>query len=262
MATRLEEQQQACRIDIHEDMPHIFPLFRFHASASAALDRTSAYIRETVDKGRTLSEYRNEVIIPISSASSSLNSSAAQSPQMSSRQFESPGADADAGLEQFVDNTSPSNGIECIRDNTKRSANVDSVDSATLKLLSSSSCRTTTKSPMAHSRSDNKAIRTDRLSNPSESSSTRDATTRRAIVNVIDLSGCSAMSYHNQNRHQVCRDTSYMDVTQRRYHRPRPLTLEDVVSDATLYEWEILLKQGYIPTRHWPHPPCRRGLLE
>ncbi|KAF9131916.1 hypothetical protein BGW39_001152 [Mortierella sp. 14UC] len=46
LASRLEEQQLPCRIDIHEDMPHIFPLFRFHPSSMTALDRTSAYIRE------------------------------------------------------------------------------------------------------------------------------------------------------------------------------------------------------------------------
>ncbi|KAF9197452.1 hypothetical protein BGZ49_002084 [Haplosporangium sp. Z 27] len=50
LAVLLEEQQQPCRIDIHEEMPHIFQLFRYHPSSSAAINRSSDYIREMINK--------------------------------------------------------------------------------------------------------------------------------------------------------------------------------------------------------------------
>ncbi|KAG0239250.1 hypothetical protein BGX31_002922 [Mortierella sp. GBA43] len=255
MASRLEEQQQPCRIDIHEDMPHIFPLFRFHPSASTALDRTSAYIRETIAMGSTLSNFGNEVIIPISSTSSSLSCSAAQSPLLPSRPVERFHPDSGLGMDDGP-------ALNPAHDNTNRSPYIDQVDSASsISLVPSESSSSTlgspspesTKSPLSQSRSDNKGGRTGELVGSSEPTSVRDTAPRKAIVNVIDLSGSSVMSYHKQTRYQPCRGASYMDVTQRRYHRPQALTLQDVVSDATLYEWEILLRQGYTPTRHWPH---------
>ncbi|KAF9363930.1 hypothetical protein BGX34_002980 [Mortierella sp. NVP85] len=251
MAARLEEQQQACRIDIHEDMPHIFPLFRFHASSSTALDRTSAYIREIVDKGRALSNNRNEVIIPISSTSSSLTSSAAPSPRMSSKQFERSEADSGSPLyEQLLHNSSSLGGLD----------RVDSISSISSEIsgstIGSSSPASAAKPPAMHSKLD-KTSRTNRSPELSGSTGARDSTAKKAIVNVIDLSGSSVMSFHKQSRYRPG-DASYLDVAsslQRRYHRPQALTLRDIVSDAKLYEWEILLKQGYTPTRHWPHPP-------
>ncbi|KAF9983896.1 hypothetical protein BGZ65_001310 [Modicella reniformis] len=270
MAARLEEQQQPCRIDIHEDMPHIFPLFRFHPSASVALDRTSAYIREIVEMSRTLLDNKNEVIIPISSASSSLTSSAAQSPLMSARRFERPKPDSNSGPDELLSNNfNPfvdlSNGVESVRDNTKRLLGIDRVDPPSSTLLVSSECSgsiarssssvSTEKSLVARSRSSSRADKTSNVSDQHEWTGTQDTKTMRSIVNVIGLSGSDVMSFHKQNRYGPCRDTSYMDMTtslQRRRHRQPALILQDIVSEATLYEWEVLLKQGYIPTRHWP----------
>ncbi|KAF9949853.1 hypothetical protein BGZ70_001601 [Mortierella alpina] len=89
LAVRLEKQQQPCRIDIFEDMPHVFPLFRFHPSAMAAFDRTGAYIRELVHTDLVgpyaSGQGRGQVVIPISSPSisSPALSSVSQTPSPS-----------------------------------------------------------------------------------------------------------------------------------------------------------------------------------
>ncbi|ORZ26851.1 Alpha/Beta hydrolase protein [Lobosporangium transversale] len=310
MASRLEQQQQPCRIDIHEDMPHIFPLFRFHPSAIAALDRTSAYIREAVKNGSSamannisgVGTDHGDVIIPISSTPSSLSSSSANSPLLSPKQHRQ---QRQQSMNQQVSvllqstNNNKSNTISPLgvpivesdydlqdkRHEPLHSSAMDRVASLSSsldiseELLSpTSTARTNHQGLFGSSTSrvgiNNKVI--NRSSSPrilnaddgsvSSSSPSRPpspgrverpnqgmtSSRKKTIVNVINLSGVSIMSYHKQVPSQSHQPLQQLQRRQR-------LTLKDVVTDATLYEWEVLLQQGTIPTRHWPFPPPKKA---
>ncbi|KAI1302091.1 hypothetical protein EDD11_005740 [Mortierella claussenii] len=300
MAARLEAQQQPCRIDLHEDMPHIFPLFRFHPSATAALDRTSAYIRKVVsdaysavdnegssmtavDAGAVVGRIEGDVIIPISPSSSSHSSSAANSPLLSSsskgwfedqqQQVNSPSLtmileqgnsqavqSRKAAIRRVDSSSSMSSSSSSSSDMSEESLSTVASSSSQLPRSSASASKVHKQALLASSNSSRKQ------SAVLETDTTGPTTKSRTIVNVVDLSGTSVMSYHKQTRP----GSSYnepdlsLDVEGRRRRHPPSqrktgLTLEDVVSDATLFEWEILLKQGYIPTRYWPYPPHRKA---
>ncbi|KAF8925295.1 hypothetical protein BGZ58_000926 [Dissophora ornata] len=270
MAARLEEQQQPCRIDIHEDMPHIFPLFRFHTSSSAALDRTCAYIREIVNKGHAVTG-RNDVIIPISSTSPSLSPSAAQLPLLTSKQLDQFTTDLSSGYDEEA--LSNSSTLPFLTNPFGRPASVYRVDSSSsvssnssTSSVGSSTSVSSGKLPsptVRHSKLERKSLAFDPQSDPTLAQDSTNARSSRAktAVNVVDLSGCAVMSYHKQTRYGPCEAlrADMANSPQRRQHRRKALSLKDVVSDATLYEWEVLLKQGYIPTRHWPLPPNSRA---
>ncbi|KAF9111203.1 hypothetical protein BGX27_005233 [Mortierella sp. AM989] len=267
MAARLEEQQQPCRIDIHEDMPHVFPLFRFHPSAIAALDRTCNYIREVIRTSHAEAD-KDDVLIPISSTSSSSSSSRSSSPLLPSGRFEQT-----AGS-QIFEFGEPLEGSGATRDYAKRPNGfhrTDSLSSISSVASEESVSAISVTSPSLISRVFSKGKQAllpsvygklagkDTPDSPTDASQAVGNPIKRAVkirttVNVVDLSGYSVTSYHKRNRYGRCDNTS----SQRRRHRRSRLKLRDVVSDATLYEWEILLKQDYIPTRHWPLPPSSR----
>ncbi|KAG9071222.1 hypothetical protein KI688_008767 [Linnemannia hyalina] len=283
MANRLEEQQQTCRIDIHEDMPHIFPLFRFHPSSAAALDRTSAFIREAVAvavsaddytleasgrNGRTGRNRSDSVVIPISPSSSSGSSSASLSPLPSP----SPSPRLDIG--ELIDGVDEEGYFQDER-GAHRIRRVGSSSS-----LSSAGSNPTSATLQQQQREQRQRKRREFDTQPvqslnldlAEESHHQNLKTKkkkkRTAVNVIDLSGTSVMSYHKQTRFgtpsdrdralQETEEAGLLDGGRRRRKRNR-LTLQDVVTDATVYEWEVLLRQGYIPTRHWPLPPTGGG---
>ncbi|KAF9346418.1 hypothetical protein BGX26_002097 [Mortierella sp. AD094] len=267
MAARLEEQQQPCRIDIHEDMPHVFPLFRFHTSASAALDRTSSYIRETFQASRA-NAYEDDIVIPISSTSSSLFSSRASSPVLPSDQFEQSVVHASLDFgESLPSSPRAPVAIDVTRGYTKRPYDIHRTDSLSSisSVASEESASVTSPSLFSRALSRSKQALLPSIHGKEMPESPTDAnlTARlpikpvvkiRTTVNVLDLSGSSVMSFHKRNRYGPCDSPA----SQRRRHRRSRLTLRDVVSDATLFEWEILLKQGYVPTRHWPHRPSSK----
>ncbi|KAF9175015.1 hypothetical protein BGX21_006027 [Mortierella sp. AD011] len=264
MAARLEEQQQPCRIDIHEDMPHVFPLFRFHPSASTALDRTSSYIRDVFRESRA-NAFEDDIVIPISSASSSAFSSRASSPVLPSDQSEQFAAHASLDFsESVLICPKASVAIDVTRGLTRRPYDINRTDS--LSSLSSSASEETASatSPSLFSRALSRSKRASHSSvyskeipealvdaNMTARLPIKPAAKIRATVNVLNISGNSVMSFHRRDRYGHCDDP----MSQQRRRRRSRLTLRDVVSDATLFEWEILLKQGYIPTRHWPHRP-------
>ncbi|KAG0209400.1 hypothetical protein BGX33_005538 [Mortierella sp. NVP41] len=277
MASRLEEQQQTCRIDIHEDMPHIFPLFRFHPSAMTALDRTSTYIREAVSTPSSSSYTHNDnnrgrnrsgsVVIPISpsSPSSSVSSSVSSSPSPSPKPADILRDDSavlfDAN-ECFQEDNGNNNKARLY--GVRRVGSSSSVSSFESSSTSSTQQRRRQSQGQqgqlaGHSTFDPHSIQYGET--PEEGSKMPNKKTRTA-VNVIDLSGASVMSYHKQTRFGTPsdRDRALMEegeevvgllddgtgggrMRRRRRKRER-LTLQDVVTDATLYEWEVLLKQG------------------
>lgn len=280
MANRLEEQQQVCRIDIHEDMPHIFPLFRFHPSAMAALDRTSAFIREAVsisssssytldansrNSGRNRSDSVVISIAPSSSRSSSASPSPSPSPPPRPRMGES---DRDGSSTVLIDGVNEEgylwdgNGARRVR----RVSSSSSLSSAGSSSTPQQEQRQRKRQSAQHSKLEPQSVQSldlDLAATDGELKTKK----KRTSVNVIDLSGTSVMSYHKQTRFGTPSDrdralleseeAGLLDESGRRTRRRKKerLTLQDVVSDATLYEWEVLLQQGYIPTRHWPLPP-------
>lgn len=282
MANRLEEQQQTCRIDIHEDMPHIFPLFRFHPSSAAALDRTSAFIREAVAvsmddytlgvsgrDGRTGRNRSDSVVIPISPSSSSSSGSASPSPSPSPSPRPVMGElNRDGSSTVLIDGVDEDGYFRDER-GARRVRRVGSSSS-----LSSAGSNSTSATLQQQQQEQKQRRRRTFHPQPvrsldldlTEGSRHQDLKTKkkRTAVNVIDLSGASVMSYHKQTRFgtpsdrdrafQETEEAGFLDGGRRRRKRDR-LTLQDVVSDATVYEWEVLLRQGYIPTRHWPLPP-------
>ncbi|KAF9547678.1 hypothetical protein EC957_008035 [Mortierella hygrophila] len=237
MANRLEEQQQTCRIDIHEDMPHIFPLFRFHPSSAAALDRTSAFIREAVTVSAddyTLETSGRELIDDVDEEG------------------------------YFRDER----GARRIR----RAGSSSSLSSAGSNSTSATLQQQQQEQRQRRRVFDPQPVRSFDLDLADDSYhqdlKTKKKKKKRTAVNVIDLSGTSVMSYHKQTRFgtpsdrdralQETEEAGLLDGGRRRRKRDR-LTLQDVVTDATVYEWEVLLRQGYIPTRHWPLPPTGGG---
>ncbi|KAG0055995.1 hypothetical protein BGZ83_006762 [Gryganskiella cystojenkinii] len=258
LASRLEQQQITCRLDIHEDMPHIFPLFRFHPSAAAGVARTSAYIRTAVGH----ESHRDEVVIPMAStpSSSSLSSQQSSPPSIVSRLFEAtvPAARAtasyslvptnDFGQESTIGYQLP----DLLRINS--SSSVSSVQSD--------------DSTVAYS-SEEKGFGqgTSRKATTFDPQNMKNKGPSRCKVNVIDLSGVSILSFHNQRRaSQVAEDGLGMErsdspsLRQRRSGRAQQpckqeLVIQDLASDETLKEWESMLLRGYIPKRIWPHPP-------
>ncbi|KAF8937468.1 hypothetical protein BGZ47_009041 [Haplosporangium gracile] len=290
MANRLEEQQQTCRIDIHEDMPHIFPLFRFHPSSVAALDRTCAFIREAVavsltdytldansnNRNRSGRNRSDSVVIPISPSLSSTSSFASPSPSPSPSPTPRPRMgelNRDGSSTVLIDGVDVQEG-EHLRDENgvRRVRRVGSSSS-----LSSAGSRSTSVTPQQQQQEqrqrrrqtfDPQSVQDLDLDLGLSSASTKELKVRkkkRTAVNVIDLSGASVMSYHKQTRFGTPSDrdralqeteeaAGLLDESGRRRRKRERLTLQDVVSDATVYEWEVLLRQGYIPTRHWPLP--------
>ncbi|KAF9906832.1 hypothetical protein EC991_000275 [Linnemannia zychae] len=295
LASRLEEQQLPCRIDIHEDMPHIFPLFRFHPSSITALDRTSAYVREAVStslyapmdssNSRNIRSRSDSVVIPISPSSSS--SSVSNSPSPSPPPFSRPITELsrDGSSMVLIDDTADGylqnqQRQQCQDENgdgrMRRERSTSSLSSAT---SSSTFAAQQQQQQGQHPMFDSQYV-SDAAVPASTAATAGDQTLKKikkkkqAVVNVIDLSGSSVMSFHKQTRFGTPsdRDRALLEMetqeeetgllndsssglrSRKRRRRREKLTLQDVVSDATLYEWEVLLKQGYIPTRVWPKP--------
>ncbi|KAK3819049.1 MAG: Alpha/Beta hydrolase protein [Linnemannia gamsii] len=297
LASRLEDQQLTCRIDIHEDMPHIFPLFRFHPSSMEALDRTSAYIRAAVSTSSSSSytpfdgNIRNgrnrsdSVVIPISPSSSScsVSSSGSNSPSLSppptSRPMKELSRDGsslvlmDDEAEGFFQH--PRQRQQDVNDHetVRRVGSSSSLSSAD----SSSTSVTQQQQQQGGQEQRHRRIRSaqDAAFDPHSVQHSNNNKKKRTSVNVIDLSGSTVMSFHKQTRFGTPsdRDRALLELetqeeqaallddaggnglgSSRRRRRRERLTLQDVVSDATLYEWEVLLKQGYVPTRLWPLP--------
>ncbi|KAF9191498.1 hypothetical protein BGZ51_007212 [Haplosporangium sp. Z 767] len=237
LATRLEEQQQLCRIDLHEDMPHIFPLFRFHPSAVEALDRTSAYIVEAISNG-TAAIMGHDTLIPISLDSASTSSHQGSPSSQSSMCLDQNQVDLCSTVDESLLDDPYVLGPNAESDK----AGADRIEHLEVSLLSDLSKSTVSlRSPspiaipsraMSSDANDLDMQEDEEMMEIEESvlgaERTRKNSRLKTIVNVIDLSGMSAQ-----------------------------LTLVDVVSEATLSEWEMLLGRGYIPTRHWPHPPAR-----
>ncbi|KAF9285138.1 hypothetical protein BGZ68_004123 [Mortierella alpina] len=302
LAARLEKQQLPCRIDIFEDMPHVFPLFRFHPSAMAAFDRTGAYIRGLVQTNLPDScasgQGRGQVVIPISSPSlsSPALSSCSRTPSPSPFQADLLAPSA----------LSSSDGRICTKEGTSNIAvemtneTTEPLDHARMTNASSSpfSIKSDTSSTTLTSTFSISSLKSPTLENPHDilqpeprfpsgrilsfdlqeesmvdawttdasiEESRRTPSTARTIagptmtttVNVIDLSGTSVLSYHKQNQASgPCAPLLANEESQhRRRRRQKALRIHDVVSEATLDEWETLLSQGYIPTRRWQLPP-------
>ncbi|KAG0275571.1 hypothetical protein BGZ95_008629 [Linnemannia exigua] len=319
LASRLEEQQLTCRIDIHEDMPHIFPLFRFHPSSMTALDRTSAYIREAVSTSSSYTPFggnirngRNRsdsVVIPISpsSSSSSVSSSGSNSPSPSPpplasstpmKELSRDGSSlvlmdgaADGFFQHQRQHQQDENGHEGVRRVGSSSSSLSSEDSSSTSVTHQQQQQGRQEQRQRRGRSvqdttfDPHAVQQglfsattgegDQILNTSNNKKKK-----RTSVNVIDLSGSTVMSFHKQTRFGTPsdRDRALLELetqeeqsgllddasgnglgSNRRRRRRERLTLQDVVSDATLYEWEVLLKQGYVPTRLWPLPSSIGG---
>ncbi|KAF9982727.1 hypothetical protein BGZ75_005799 [Mortierella antarctica] len=310
LAARLEKQQQPCRIDIFEDMPHVFPLFRFHPSAMAAFDRTAAYIRELVQTdlaaGPTASSRsgRGQVVIPISSPSisSPALSSFSQTPSPSPSPFQPnlvassslPSSDELICFKDEISNTAvemtkmprPFDQARTI-DALSSPSSIKSDTSSTTTLASTTSFPNASLESSVHGKSldilqpeprfPSKRIPSFGLqeesvvdawttgvimeeTRPIPSTATT-TTTTTTTVNVIDLSGTSVLSYHNKQSQTTPGPRAPLlgnqESQQRRRRRQKALRIQDVVSEATLYEWENLLTQGSIPTRRWQLPPHR-----
>ncbi|KAF9932077.1 hypothetical protein FBU30_009007 [Linnemannia zychae] len=300
MASRLEEQQQPCRIDIHEDMPHIFPLFRFHPSSITALDRTSAFIREAVSASiytlnsecNSSGDGRNRsdsVVIPISSPPSSISSnssSSSSSPSRSPTPRLAMGKDLNRdrnsvvlfdGIEEGV-YSQDENGALRMQDSPlglKRTGSSSSLSSEMSSSTTGTQQQQQQQQTQRRRRSGQPVVFDPQTYSTDFASYEGDRkASKKTAVNVIDLSGSSVMSFHKRTRFGTPsdRDRALKAETEeatgllddglsagrsgiRKRRRRERLTLRDIVSDATLYEWEVLLKQGYIPTRHWPQPP-------
>ncbi|GJJ75999.1 hypothetical protein EMPS_08357 [Entomortierella parvispora] len=258
MAARLEQQQQPCRIDIHEDMPHIFPLFRFHPSPTVAVARTASYIRAALG----LEFRKNDVVIPIASTptlstSSSQASSLTTSPSHVIRLFESTLLAATSRFTSSLYSPVPTGDFG-------RDTNGDRP--AILRVNSSSSVSSdqSDDSSAAFSSTEEKGSRSS--GTRQQTFDPQDKSQYRCKVTVIDLSGDSVLSFHKQRRTGTVR-ASEMDrpespsLRQRRRHgrdrslRHQELSIQDLASDETLKEWETMLHRGYIPTRIWPSPP-------
>ncbi|KAF9561939.1 hypothetical protein EC968_005433 [Mortierella alpina] len=307
LAARLEKQQQPCRIDIFEDMPHVFPLFRFHRSAMAAFDRTGAYIRELVQADLPGSygsgQSRGQVIIPISSPSIS-------SPALSSfSQTPSPSPPPFLPDSMTSPSTSlPDGRLICLKEETSNTAvemaNLSrpfDLARTTVTYSSPPSIRSDTSSTTLASTFSSSSLESSALGNdgsilepeprfpskripsfglqedsamdawmtgvsmeesrltPSATPTTATTTATATTVNVIDLSGNSVLSYHPPQTPASTGPCAPLlanqESQQRRRRRQKALRIHDIVSEATLYEWEILLTQGYIPTRRWQLPP-------
>ncbi|KAF8973375.1 hypothetical protein BGZ46_009966 [Entomortierella lignicola] len=265
MAAKLEQQQQPCRIDIHEDMPHVFPLFRFHPSAVTALDRTCSYIREVFQISRSRND-ESDVIIPISlssSASSSRSSSPALPPDQSEQQRSS--LEFDGGVPSNPRGLETVDNFEASQTHIKRPRSIHRQNSLASITSTGSEESASSSSPSLFSHVLTKGkqvmlsapyskVSAKDMTEPTTVSTTRPAVKIRTVVNVIDLFGSTVLSFHRRDRYGPC-DAASSTRRRRRSH----LTLRDIVSDETLHEWETLLNQGYIPTRQWPFPPLEKN---
>ncbi|KAF9433833.1 hypothetical protein BGZ76_008926 [Entomortierella beljakovae] len=249
MAARLEEQQQPCRIDIHEDMPHVFPLFRFHPSAITALDTTCTYIREVVRSSLAYS-INEDVVIPISSSSSS-SSSRASSPILPSGPFEQTAGGQVFDFGESI-TRSPRGPVPVDGRRSRGVQRTNSLSSISSIASEDSAASSSSQSLLARAFSKSKEVLLRRASfkDTPDPVVAKPTIKVRATVNVVELSGKQVLSYHKRNRYGSVNDPS----SQRRRRRTR-LTLRDIVSEATLFEWEVLLRQGYVPEREWPYPP-------
>ncbi|KAF9957435.1 hypothetical protein BGZ72_001811, partial [Mortierella alpina] len=288
LAARLEKQQQPCRIDIFEDMPHVFPLFRFHPSAIAAFERTGAYIRELVVQTGLSDSYaansqgrgRGQVVIPIASpsASSPALSSFSQTPSPSSSPFQSALISSE-GLICFKDETSKT-AVGRTIDHTLSSASSIKSDTSSTTLASTYSNASSLESStpvkghdilQPEPRFPGKRIPSfdlqeervgdawttatttmtgtpveDMRLTPSSVVRTPKITNTTTTVNVIDLSGTSVLSYHKpiQATGPSAPLLAHQESQRRHRRRQKALRIHDVVSEETLFEWEILLTRG------------------
>ncbi|KAF9108354.1 hypothetical protein BGX27_008375 [Mortierella sp. AM989] len=229
MAAHLEQQQQSCRIDIHEEMPHIFQLFRYHPSASTSLDRSSDYIREMVNRDVERSDEGN-IVIPINPSSSS-SSSGSASPALSSVSYErsmtNPASTDISGGQEIRHEA------DIIPPSIQRTNSSLSATSATPEGSTATVASVHPEKQSLLSRHSNRG------------------TGMKTTVNVVDQSGICVVNNIKKRDSFGSIGISGLGKTSSARER-RNLTLRDIVTDARLYKWEILLKQGSVPTRHWP----------